>query len=209
MNEVNNHKNMESKENAESKKLDSNGDEIVFEVKHDTSIETFYLYFLFLFGVFILISLFINPSDDIVVNIFMFIVFFPITFYIAKMLFYNRKNRIYVTNYGIGFERRHWFKMQKGFFRFGEVGLAIIRLGVGVTSEEVFIFYPFNNKTPKRVPLFSPKNYYKIMLQDADYSKVFFTFIRQKTKEALESQGKSISDEELKEKIKHLLYKDL
>lgn len=39
-------------------------------------------------------------------------------------LFYTRKNKIYITNQGIGFERRNWFKMQKGFFKFflGGVG---------------------------------------------------------------------------------------
>lgn len=30
-------------------------------------------------------------------------------------MFYARKNRFYITTQGIGFERRHWFVMQKDF----------------------------------------------------------------------------------------------
>ncbi|MCI5787265.1 MAG: hypothetical protein MR025_07455, partial [Helicobacter trogontum] len=42
-----------------------------------------------------------------------------------------------------------------------------------------------------------------------DDIKEIITFMRQKTKEALESQGIEISDSELRDKFKHLLYKDI
>ena len=46
----------------------------------------------------------------------------PATLIGFHCLFYAHKNRFYVTTQGIGFERRKWFRMQKGFFKFGEVG---------------------------------------------------------------------------------------
>ena len=38
----------------------------------------------------------------------------PFTLLSSYRLFYTRKNRFYITTQGIGFERRHWFVMQKG-----------------------------------------------------------------------------------------------
>ena len=63
---------------------------------------------------------------------------------------------------------------------------------------------------------FRDKNYKryifcKVMTDELyrDDIKEIITFIRQKTKEALESQGIEISDSELKDKFKHLFYKDI
>ena len=49
-------------------------------------------------------------------------------------LIYLRKNRFFVTDKGIGFERRHFFTMQRLFFYFGEVGFG-----------ETFKYRGFNN----------------------------------------------------------------
>ena len=42
-----------------------------------------------------------------------------------KGIFYQNKNRFYITHQGIGFERRKWFRMQKRFFKFGEVRVIV------------------------------------------------------------------------------------
>ena len=134
-------------------------------------------------------------------------------------IFYSRKNRFYITNQGIGFERRNWFKMQKKFFKFGEVGIAINFIPTPLyfeTSVENFIIYPINlTFKPIMFSYIRDKNYKhytfcKIFVQlSLDTEKSILAFIRQKTKEALESQGISISDEELKDKIKDLWHKDI
>lgn len=135
-------------------------------------------------------------------------------------LFYMRKNRFYVTNNGIGFEYRHWFRIQKGFFRFGEVGLALSHLPASLyfdSSKNIFIIYPINIiYKPLIFSCLRDKNYKyyifcKVFTNNFYYHdmKEIITFMRQKTKEVLESQGIEISDSELKDKFKHLLYKDI
>ncbi len=58
-----------------------------------------------------------------------------------------------------------------------------------------------------------PKHYHKVFLCDEYVTnqerEKLLNSIRQKTKEALESQGITISDAELKDKIKDLGYKDI
>lgn len=137
----------------------------------------------------------------------MFMITLPLVFYYCRILFYNRKNKVYVTEQGIGFEKRVWFKIQKKFFRFGEIGLKVFTFGLSNQSAEIFIIYPFAYKEPKRFN-FLPKQYKKVVIQGYVYNgleKEFFVFLRQKTKQALEN----ISDEELKSKIKHYNEREL
>lgn len=88
-------------------KNDIKDDEIVFEVKHNVFIlDTLVQYLLFLFGIAILILLFLIASNEIGVIIVEFIILFAVILW-AKALFYRRKNKIFITNRGIGFERRY------------------------------------------------------------------------------------------------------
>ena len=84
------------------------------------------------------------------------------------------------------------------------------------TPTNIFIFYPIH-LTIKSLFLarFRDRNckyytFYKVLASIyRDNVVEILTFIRQKTKDALESQGIEISDSELKDKFKHLLYKDI
>ncbi|SQC36273.1 Uncharacterised protein [Helicobacter fennelliae] len=57
-----------------------------------------------------------TKPTDIVLSFFMFMITLPLVFYYCRILFYNRKNKVYVTEQGIGFEKRVWFKIQKKIF---------------------------------------------------------------------------------------------
>jgi len=198
--------------NLQQKESKQDIDEIIFERKHKLNLWEwfFYLCIVSFFGL-----LFIKFGLDEVKNIFLkplFILFGLIILYQSyKMILLKRKDRFYVTNEGIYFERKHWWRMQKKFFRFGEVNLWVSYFGTRHGgSADVFIIYPFD-KSLKKVWIFD-KNYQKVVIYPQAYKdnmRNILNFIRQKTKEALESKGKYISDEELREKIKHLLYKDL
>ena len=207
---------LESKKDSKNKdkvRFDENGDEIMYEERHNVYIlDTIFQVFLFLFSVMLLCVVF-YPSEDVIINSLIFLLGFCGVMRYSNILFYRRKNRIYITTQGIGFERRKWFRMQKGFFKFGEVGLVVFDFGITNENDEVFIIYPIGSNPPKRFNLFSsPKKHQKITIQTSickDKIYDFVTFIRQKTKETLESQGIHISDSELKDKIKDLIYKDI
>ncbi|WP_052096511.1 hypothetical protein [Helicobacter trogontum] len=218
---------IESKKPNETKtkdniKLDSNGDEIVYEVKHRLGIsDTIQYIVMFMFGialVYVSIKGFLlaERMDGVMFAMLLGIFGVLLSFY---RLFYVRKNRFYVTNNGIGFEYRHWFVMKKGFFRFGEVGLVLSYFSAPAyfdTATHIFMIHSIGI-TYKHMALvrFRDKNYKryifcKVMTElYRDDIKEITTFMRQKTKEALESQGIEISDSELKDKFKHLLYKDI
>lgn len=114
--------------NKDNIKLDSNGDEIVYEVRHRLGIsDTIQYIIMFMFGialVYVGIRGFVlaDRMDGVMFAMLLGIPCVSSSFY---RLFYARKNRFYVTNNGIGFEYRHWFRMHKRFFKFGEVGLAL------------------------------------------------------------------------------------
>ena len=135
----------------------------------------------------------------------------PLVFLIVCMLllhdiFYKRKNRFYITNQGIGFERRKWFRMQKGFFRFGEVGIvqgsgsrnifyaqpiAFILFPLQTQVLSKWYGYVIKSKTKYEVvalmvkpSILSPKIYDTITQQ-----AFLKDFIMQKTKESLKSQN--------------------
>lgn len=216
--------------NAESKrdssnnnvvKLDSRGDEIVYEVRHRFGIkDTIQYVIVFMFGIMIVyvgIEGFVLEKIGIVAFIILMLLGIPSVFSTPYRFFYKRKDRFYVTNSGIGFERRKRFRIQKRFFKFGEVGLASSYLPAPVyfeTATRVFIIYPISiTYKPMAFPRLRDKNYKhyvfcRVLTQlYLDDIKTILVFIRQKTKEALESQGIEISDSELKDKIKSLTNK--
>lgn len=217
-------KDLKTGTNTKEIKLDSHGDEIVYEVKHKLSLwDCFMFNVMLFFGVIMIYGgirdfLLANKMDGVmfVMLSILGILFTLVGFY---RLFYMRKNRFYVTNNGIGFEYRHWFVMQKGFFRFGEVGLVLSYFSAPAyfdTATHIFMIHSIGI-TYKHMALvrFRDKNYKryifcKVMTElYRDDMKEIITFMRQKTKEVLESQGIEISDSELKDKFKHLLYKDI
>ena len=204
----------DSKNNDEVR-LDENGDGIMYEAKHNL---TWWDYLIF--GIFFPFSCLLAYfglefvlTEHHIIPIILELALLTCPILFIHDVFYKRKNRFYITTQGIGFERRKWFRMQKGFFKFGEVGLVVFDFGITNENDEVFIIYPIGSNPPKRFNLFSsPKKHQKITIQTSickDKIYDFVTFIRQKTKETLESQGIHISDSELKDKIKDLIYKDI
>lgn len=95
--------------NKDNIKLDSHGDEIVYEVRHRLGIsDTIQYIIMFMFGIMIVyagIKAFVLQKIDIV--IISMLLGIPCVFSSFYRLFYMRKNRFYVTNNGIGFEYRH------------------------------------------------------------------------------------------------------
>ena len=216
-------KDLKTGTNTKEIKLDSHGDEIMYEVRHRLGIQdTIQYIIMFMLGialVYVGIRGFVL-ADRMDGVMFAMLLGIPCVFSSFYRLFYARKNRFYVTNNGIGFEYRHWFRIQKGFFRFGEVGIFVYYLSPPLhfdTSKNIFIIYSIN--ITYKLMIFSrlrDKNYKyyifcKVFTNNFYYHdmKEIITFMRQKTKEALESQGIEISDSELKDKFKHLLYKDI
>lgn len=214
-------KDLKTGTNTKEIKLDSHGDEIMYEVRHRLGIQdTIQYIIMFMFGIALVyagIKAFVLQKIDIV--IISMILGIPCGLSSFYRLFYARKDRFYVTNNGIGFEYRHWFRMHKRFFKFGEVGLALFCLPAPVyfdSSKEIFIIHPINiTYKLMAFPRLRDKNYKHYIFCKVltelyhDDIKAILVFIRQKTKEALESQGIEISDSELKDKFKHLLYKDI
>ena len=215
-------KDLKTGTNTKEIKLDSHGDEIVYEVRHRLGIsDTIQYIIMFMFGialVYVGIRGFVL-ADRMDGVMFAMLLGIPCGLSSFYRLFCARKDRFYVTNNGIGFEYRHWFRMHKSFFKFGEVGLALFCLPAPVyfdSSKEIFIIHPINiTYKLMAFPRLRDKNYKhyifcKVLTElYRDDIKEIITFMRQKTKEALESQGIEISDSELKDKFKHLLYKDI
>ena len=69
-------------------------------------------------------------------------------------LIYLRKNRFFVTDKGIGFERRHFFRMQRLFFYFGEVGFCEL-FGFSSrrasTAPNIYTLFPLKSRVAKRL----------------------------------------------------------
>ncbi|HEH5010828.1 TPA: hypothetical protein SHD04_001849 [Campylobacter coli] len=117
-------------------KLDSNGDEIVYEVRHHL---TWWDYLMFsIFFPFGCLLVYIGLSMENIADIVFILISLTFSIWLLHDLFYKRKNRFYVTNSGIGFECRHWFRMQKRFFKFGEVGII-----QGIGSRKIFYAQPY------------------------------------------------------------------
>lgn len=193
--------NIESKNIKKSKKFN----EIVFDRKHRLNFWEWFVYG----GIIVFIGMCLMCVGFIQTNYFLSFLFILLGILCLNwsytMLFYKNQDRFYVTKSGIGFERRKWFRIQKRFFKFGEVSIFFGYIGsTDGGSGDIFIIYPFNKLRIKRL-FFLPKDYIKITtypsasMQDILH---LVTFIRQKTKEALESKEIRITDFELQEKIK-------
>ncbi|WP_407918858.1 hypothetical protein [Helicobacter didelphidarum] len=195
--------------NKDKIKRDSHGDEIVYEVRHNPNWWDYIMYFMMLFfGIAMAYgsteSLLFNEEIDKSLPIAALAFGIMITLMCSYRLFYVRKNRFYVTTRGIGFERRHWFRMQKGFYRFGEAG-AIRHIGstlnFPVTPPNLIIIFPLGNRKRKYYASWQLKPYCNISLTAWDiyvsqkiYNKASDTyhqhdFLIKKTKEALEAKG--------------------
>ena len=102
--------------NKDNIKLDTHGDEIMYNVKHRLNIsDTIQYIIMFMFGialVYVGIRGFVL-ADRMDGVMFAMLLGIPCVFSSFYRLFYARKNRFYVTNNGIGFEYRHWFVMQR------------------------------------------------------------------------------------------------
>ena len=217
---------LESKKDSKNKdevRFDENGDEIMYEAKHNLTWWDYIMHsIMFLVGILTIyggIDNFLSNKIDGVFFIMLLIFGVPCICVSLHFLVYVRKNRFYVTNNGIGFECRKWFRLQKRFFKFGEVGVAVNSLPALLyldSSTEIFMFCPIHlTIKPVFLPRLRDKNYKHYIFSKVltelyrDDIIAILNFIRQKTKEALESKGIHISDNELKDKIKDLIYKDI
>ena len=188
----------DSKNNNEMR-FDSNGDEIVYEVRHKLSLWDYFMHsILFPFSCLMVYAGLSMENGSIILAL----IFFMFCVVSLNDVFYKRKNRFYVTNSGIGFERRHWFVIQKRFFRFGEVGMASnTKAGakILVTPQFIFMFFDINAQVIKRKYGFSAKTNlkYKVSIpywsfKDDIFHNYPIQLIKQKTKESLENQGREI-----------------
>ena len=200
---------LESKKDSKNKdevRLDSNGDEIMYEAKHNLTWWDYIMYSLFfLIGIgttYSGIESFL--SNEIAEATIMSILGIPFILFSLYPVFYARKNRFYITTQGIGFERRKWFRMQKGFFKFGEVGATRIICFTGscpIIPPNVITIFPLGNIKRKQYIPWLLKPYcifylviWNIYISPKIYNSVLdehylHNFLIKKTKEALESKG--------------------
>lgn len=187
--------NTESKEindtkNQENIKLDSKGDEIVYEVKSKYYFfNTFtHIIILALCVILLCIGVFTDVFTTLLVKI-LWSIFFGFTIYQIYNILFGMV-RFYVTNSGIGFERRKLFGIQKKFFKFGEVEVSIGEYQVFVlyNHNEMFIA-PFNAKGWYRRKNIYRLHFLNFYLKNDRKIYEIWDFIRTKSKIALESKG--------------------
>lgn len=171
-------------------KLDSNGDEIIWEIKSKYYFfNTFtHTIILALCVILLCVGIFTDIFTALLVKIIWSIFFGFITYHFYDTLF--GMVCFYVTNSGVGFERRRLFGIQKKFFKFGEVEVSIGEYQVFVlyNHNEIFIA-PLNAKGWYR-----RKNIYRLHFLNffLSYDNTIYEiwdFIRKKSKTALESKG--------------------
>lgn len=205
------HANAESKhinnpKNKDKIRLDSNGDEIIYEIWHNlTWWDYIVLGFLFiltlLIGIAGIEALCANKTAIFICSVLFGWIGFIFSSY---DLFYIRKNRFYITTQGIGFERRKWFRMQRGFYRFGEVGVieTSTSLGLYPANPPSFIsVFPLGAIKSKFFLVWQLKPYcvipliaWNCYLSQKIYNKAIdayhlHDFLIKKTKEALRAKG--------------------
>ena len=139
----------DSKNNDEVR-LDENGDGIMYEAKHNL---TWWDYLIF--GIFFPFSCLLAYfglefvlTEHHIIPIILELALLTCPILFIHDVFYKRKNRFYITTQGIGFERRKWFRIQKGFFKFGEVGMCLY-LGsrkLFYTQPIAFTIYPLQTQ---------------------------------------------------------------
>lgn len=190
--------------NKDNIKLDSNGDEIVYEVRHKLIWLNYIVsVFLSLLGSLLTLGILGVMFDGEIgfnfVSAFFLLIGFVMVLFPLKGIFYQNKNRFYITHQGIGFERRKWFRMQKRFFKFGEVGV-IVRAAAYVAfiagNTYFFNIFPLGHKRLHfKGRYFFSVNFWNVYyLSPKLYDKItercyLHEFLVKKTKEALESQG--------------------
>ncbi|MGX3045899.1 hypothetical protein [Helicobacter sp. T3_23-1056] len=187
---------------ANKSELDSQG-EIVFEIKHNLIWWNYCgLIFCILIGVIMMFSAtnaindYDKLSEKIVALCFLlcgiFLICLPL-----KDIFYQTKNRFYITDKGICFERRNWFKIQKRFFIFGEIGVTISSSSsLNIFSSTYFFYiFPLGHKGVdfKNIYFFSISSWNKTYLSPKIYNEIteqsfLYDFLVQKTKESLISK---------------------
>ena len=185
-------------------KLYDSKDEIVFEVKHKLIWLNYIVsVFLSLFGSLLILGILGVMFDGEIgfnfVSVFFLLIGFVMVLFPLKGIFYQNKNRFYITHQGIGFERRHYFRMQKRFFKFGEVGV-IVKEAVLVAfiagNTYFFNIFPLGHKRLNfKGRYFFSVNFWNVYyISPKLYDKItgrcyLHEFLVKKTKETLESQG--------------------
>ena len=181
-------------------RLDSNNDEIVYEIWHKIGWwNGIWMTIFFLFGSFVIYCAFDAIYDPLLdakgrISLIIFAIFFgvPLCLLMIRCAVFMRRNRFYITHQGMGFERQHWFRMQRGFYRFGEVGVMITRGGSSMIDPPIaIVIFPLGEKWRRlkslvRFEVYScdgPELYGEITWQSLK------AFLVKKTKAALESKG--------------------
>ncbi|RDU58904.1 hypothetical protein CQA53_11755, partial [Helicobacter didelphidarum] len=176
--------------NKDKIKRDSHGDEIVYEVRHKYYFfNTFtHVVILILCIIFLCVSIFTDIFMTLLFKILWSVFFVFVIYQIYNILF--GMVCFYVTDNGIGFERRKLFGIQKRFFKFGEVEVSIGEYQVFAlyNHNEIFIA-PLSAKGWHR-----RKNTYRLHFLNSflnNDKKIYeiWDFIRKKSKTALESKG--------------------
>ena len=195
----------------ESKRLDSNGNEIVWEIRNNPNWWDYLVLGIMLFfgiGMVDVAKDFLFDKIDVASFVILLILGIPFIIMSLYYSFYARKNRIYITNQGIYFEYKNYFRIQKGFFKFGEVGIAIAVANTvlcPITPPKSITIFPIGNLKKKYFFHWQLKPYCIVRLMAWDvyfspklYDKItercyLHEFLVKKTKEALESQGIDIA----------------
>lgn len=187
-------------------RYDEFGEEILYEIRHNLNWWDYVMFSIFFpFSCLVVYAgLELTLLEKNMGYLILPLVFLIVCMLLLHDIFYKRKNRFYITNQGIGFERRKWFRMQKGFFGFGEVGFRIVLLSTGlcpVSPPSIITIFPLGNIKSKYVPFWQLKSYCHIFLTFWNnyispklYDEIteqcyLHDFLIKKTKEALESQG--------------------
>lgn len=184
---------LESKNNIESKKLDSN-DEIVFEVRNKYyTCNTLTHIFMFLLNMILLLCC-IESSESIQIFVWLMLLIFLIySLYLNTTILFNQVH-FYITDKGVGFRRRLLCVKQEKFFEFGEVEIHIGEYSVFVLANHIEIFIaPLHLKGWNRRINIHRLHFLNHRLADDENVCKAWKFIRQKTKESLEAKGININ----------------
>lgn len=150
-------------------RYDEFGEEILYEIRHNLNWWDYVMFSIFFpFSCLVVYAgLELTLLEKNMGYLILPLVFLIVCMLLLHDIFYKRKNRFYITNQGIGFERRKWFRMQKGFFGFGEVGFRIVLLSTGlcpVSPPSIITIFPLGNIKSKYVPFWQLKSYCHIFL---------------------------------------------
>ena len=130
--------------------------EMIFNARHNLSVLEYIIktFALIICGLFAIILLGIDiEQGKFGLGIFCGI-FFALPCVVSLYdLIYLRKNRFFVTDKGIGFERRHFFTMQRLFFYFGEVGFGetFKYRQASTTPPDTYMLFPLKSRVAKRL----------------------------------------------------------